>query len=157
MKHTPAHRFVSMKGYEMTDRELRNQELHRHEELVERNIEQHQAMNLDEKERGVARANQNSTIARIVNIVYFLFGAVLLLLAVRVVFQLIGVNAENAFASLIYGLSAPFVALFASLARNPTLGGASVLEITTLIAMLVWAIVGWLVGRLIWLVMSRPR
>lgn len=141
----------------MTGRELHNQELNRHEEQVDRNIEQHQAMNLDEKERGVASANQNSTIARIVNIVYFLFGALLLLLTVRVVFQLIGVNAENAFASFIYGLSAPFVALFASLVQNPALGGTSVLEITTLIAMLVWAIVGWLAGRFIWLVMSRPR
>jgi hypothetical protein len=141
----------------MTDRELRNQELNRHEEKVDRNIEHHQAMNLDEKERGVARANQNSTIARIVNIVYFLFGALLLLLAVRVVLQLIGVNAENAFASFIYALSSPFVVLFASLLQNPTLGGASVLEITTLIAMVVWAIVAWLVARLIWLMMSRPR
>jgi YggT family protein len=146
-----------MKGYEMTNRELRNQELNRHEESVDRNIEDHQAMNLDEKKRGVVAANQNSAIARIVNIVYFLFGALLLLLGIRVILQLIGVNAENAFAGFIYGLSAPFVALFASLMQNPSLGGASVLEVTTLIAMLVWAIVAWLVARFIWLVMSRPR
>lgn len=141
----------------MTNRDLRKQKLSRHKEKVDRNIEQQQAMNLAERERSVASANQNSTIARIVNIVYFLFGTLLLLLAVRVVLQLIGVNAENAFASFIYELSAPFVALFASLVQNPTLGGASVLEITTLIAMLVWAIVSWLVARFIWLVMSRPR
>ena len=30
-------------------------------------------------------------------------------------------------------------------------------EITTLIAMVVWAIVAWVVGRSMWLVMSRPR
>lgn len=141
----------------MAGNELRNEELGRHEEKVGRNIENHQAMNLDEKKRGVVTANQNSAIARIVNIVYFLFGALQLLLAVRVILQLIGVNADNAFASFIYGLSAPFVALFASLLQNPMLGESSVLEITTLIAMLVWAIVGWLIGRLIWLVMSRPR
>lgn len=141
----------------MAGNELRNEELGRHEEKVGRNIENHQAMNLDEKKRGVATANQNSAIARIVNIVYFLFGALQLLLAVRVILQLIGVNADNAFASLVYGLSAPFVALFTSLLQNPMLGESSVLEITTLIAMLVWAIVGWLIGRLIWLVMSRPR
>jgi hypothetical protein len=41
--------------------------------------------------------------------------------------------------------------------QNPTLGGTAVLEITTLFAMLAWAIVAWLVGQLIWLVMSRPR
>lgn len=141
----------------MTGQEIRNEELGRHEEKIGRNVEHHQAMNLDEKERGVAAANQNSTVARIVNIVYFLFGAVLLLLTVRVILQMIGVNAENGFANFIYVLSAPFVALFASLMQNPTLGGTSVLEITTLIAILVWAIVGWLGGRFVWLVMSRPR
>lgn len=141
----------------MTSNELRDQELNRHEEKVGRNIENHQDVNLDEKKRGIAAANQNSAIARIVNIVYFLFGALLLLLAVRVVFKIIGVNADNGFATFIYDLSSPFVALFASLLENPTLGGASVLEITTLIAMLVWAIVGWLMGRFIWLVLSRPR
>ncbi|MBN2292133.1 MAG: YggT family protein [Pirellulales bacterium] len=141
----------------MAGNELRNQELSRHEEQVDRNIEHNQAVNLGEKRRGVAAANQNSTIARIVNIVYFLFGALELLLAVRVILYLIGVNAENGFASFIYGLSAPFVALFASLLQNPTLGGTSVLEITTLIAMLVYAILAWLVGRVIWLTLSRSR
>jgi hypothetical protein len=141
----------------MTGNELRNQELNRHEERVDRNIEHHQDVNLDEKKRGIATANRNSGIARIVNIVYFLFGALELLLGVRVIFQLVGVNAANGFASFIYALSAPFVALFASLLQNPALNETSVLEITTIIAMLVWAIVAWLVGRLIWLVMSRPR
>jgi YggT family protein len=141
----------------MTENELRSQELNRHEERVDRNIEHHQAVNLGEKQRGIAAANQNSSVARIINIVYFLFGAVELLLVVRVVLVLVGVNAANAFAGFIYELSAPFVALFASLLQNPTLGGASVLEVTTLIAMLVWAIVAWLVARLIWLVLSRPR
>ena len=141
----------------MTGSELRNQELNRHEEKVDRNIEHHQAVDLDEKQRSISKANQNSSVARVVNITYFLFGALELLLAVRVILQLIGVNAANGFASFIYGLSAPFVGLFASLLQNPTLGGASVLEITTIIAMLVWAIVAWLVGRLIWLALSRPR
>jgi YggT family protein len=141
----------------MAGSELRNQELNRHEEKVDRNIEHHQALNLNEKKRGVAAANQNSTIARIVNIVYYLFGALELLLGIRVVLHLLGVNAENAFASFIYTLSAPFVALFANLLQNPILSGDSVLEVTTLIAMLVWAVVAWLVARFIWLVMSRPR
>jgi hypothetical protein len=141
----------------MAGNELRNQELNRHEEKVDRNIERHQALNLDEKKRGIVAANQNSAIARIVNIVYFLFGILELLLAVRVILHLVGVNPDNGFARFIDGLSAPFVALFASLLQNPTLGGTSVLEVTTLIAMLAWGIVAWLVGRLIWLVLSRPR
>ncbi len=141
----------------MTENELRNQELNRHEERVDRNIEHHQAVNLGEKHRGIEAANQNSSVARVVNIVYYFFGALELLLAVRVILQVIGANADNGFANLVYGLSAPFVALFATLMPNPALGGASVLEITTLIAMLAWAIVAWLIARLLWLVLSRPR
>ena len=141
----------------MTQNELRNQEFGRHEERVDRNVERHQDINLDEKNRGIATANQNSAVGRIVNIVYFMFGALELLLAIRVILQLIGANAGNGFANFVYGLSSPFVALFASLVQNPVLTATSVLEITTIIAMLVWALVAWLTGRLIWLVLSRPR
>jgi hypothetical protein len=141
----------------MAGNELRNQELIRHEEKVDRNIEYHQAMNLNEKKQSIATANQNSTIARMVNIVYFLFAALEMLLAVRVILYLVGANPDNSFASFIYRLSEPFVTLFASLLQNPTVNGTGVLEITTLIAMLVWAIMSWLVGWLIWLTLSRPR
>lgn len=141
----------------MTGNELRNQELGRHEEQVDRNVEEHQNLNLAEKTRGISADNQNSAIARIVNIVYYLFGILELLLAVRLILHLVGANTGNNFATFIDGLSAPFVAPFSNLLQNPSLGGASVLEVTTLIAMLVWSIVAWLVGRLIWLVLSRPR
>jgi YggT family protein len=141
----------------MTQNELRNQEMTRHEEEVDRNIEQHQDMNLTEKTRGIAAANQNSSVARIVNIVYLLFGAIELLLVVRIVLHMVGANPDNSFANFVNGLSAPFVALFANLLQNPALGTTGVLEITTLVAVIVYAIVAWLIGRVIWLVLSRPR
>jgi len=141
----------------MTANELRNQELARHEEKVDRNVERHQAVNLHEKERGIAAANQNSTVARIVHISYYLFGALEMLLMVRVILYLIGANPDNGFASFIDALSYPFVAVFASLLENPTLGTTGVLEVTTMIAMLAYAILALLVGRLIWLTLNRPR
>lgn len=141
----------------MTDNDLRNQELNRHEATVEQNIEQQQAVNLGEKRRSIAASSQNSAVARIVNMVYFVFTIIELLLGVRFVLHLIAVNEDNGFASLIDTLTSPFVALFTTLLENPTLGDTSVVEITTLVAMLVWAGVGWLVGRFVWLVMSRPR
>lgn len=148
---------VNEEAEEMTQNELRNQELNRHEEKVDRNVEHHQALNLDEKQRGIAAANQNSTTARIVNIVYFLFAILESLLVIRVVLHLVGANADNSFANFIDNLSYPLVAVFATLLQNPSLGGAAVLEVTTLIAMLAYAILAWLVGRLIWLTLSRPR
>jgi YggT family protein len=125
--------------------------------MTESNLQHHQELNLHEQERGIAAANQNSATARIVNIVYFLFGALELLLAVRVVLHLVGANADNGFANFIFGLSAPFVALFASLLKNPALSTTAVLEVTTIIAMIVYAIVAWLIARLLWLTLSRPR
>jgi len=144
-------------GKEMTDNELRNQELNRHEEKVDRNIEHHQAVNLHEKVQGIQTANQNSAVARIINIIYFLFGVLEVVLFLRVILHLLGVNAENGFANFIYGLSSPFVLLFASLLQNPSFSTTSVLEITTIIAIVVYAIIGWLIGRLLWLILSRQR
>lgn len=141
----------------MANNELRNQEMHRHETEVDQNIEEHQAVNLHEKKRRISVANQNSSIARIINISYFLFGALELLLIMRFVLYVVGANMTNGFADFINKLSQPFVVLFANLFQNPSLGGASVLELTTLIAMLVWAIVAWLVGRILWLSLSRAR
>ncbi len=125
--------------------------------MTQVDLQHNQELNLHENERSITAANQNSSIARIVNIVYFLFGVLELLLAVRVVLHLIGANADNGFANFIYGLSGPFVALFASLLNNPALSTTAALEVTTLIAMLVYAIAAWIMGRLIWLVLSRPR
>lgn len=141
----------------MVQNELRNQEQLRHEERVDRNVEHHQAINLDERERGIDVANQNSTVARVVHIIYFGFGILELLLVLRVILHLVNANPANSFANFIDGLSYPFVALFANLVPNPILGTSSVFEITTVIAMLVWAMVAWLVGRLVWLILSRPR
>jgi UDP-N-acetylmuramyl pentapeptide phosphotransferase/UDP-N-acetylglucosamine-1-phosphate transferase len=125
--------------------------------MTESNVQQNQELNLHEKERGIATADQNSFVARLVNINFFLFSALELLLAIRFILLLIGANIENGFASFIYELSAPFVSLFESLLQNPTVGTNGVLEVTTVIAMMVYGILAWLVGRMIWLVLSRPR
>jgi hypothetical protein len=140
----------------MAQNELRSQELNVHEERVDRNVEQNLKLNLREKERGVAAADQNANIARLVYIVYFVFGALELLLGARLMLHVIGANSANGFAAFINALSGLFVGPFASLLQNPAFGGLS-LEITTMIAMIVYVIVAWFIGRLIWLTMSRTR
>jgi YggT family protein len=134
--------------------QLRKQELN---QQIDRNIEQDQRINLSEKQEDIATADQNSFVARIVNIIYFLTSTLELLLATRVILHMLSANPNNGFTRFIYGLSSPFVALFTNLVQNPTWGNAGVFEVTTLIAMLVWGVVGVLVGRLVWLVLSRPR
>ena len=110
-----------------------------------------------EQQRAIAAANQNSAIARIVRIVYFIFGILEALLGLRLILHLLGANPSNGFANLIYAITQPFVALFATLFADPKLGGFAVLELTTIVAMIVYAIIAWIIGRVIWLALSRPR
>jgi hypothetical protein len=124
--------------------------------MTEQELRRSQHIQVEEQKRAVVAANQNSAIARVVRVVYFLFGALELLLALRVILRALGANPDNAFGSLVYGLSQPFVALFATLFGNPAVNGA-VIEITTIVAMIAYAILAWLIGRIIWLTLSRPR
>ncbi len=125
--------------------------------MTQSDLQHNRELNINENERSITAANQNSSVARIVNFIYFLFGVLELLLAVRIILHLVGANVENGFANFVYGLSAPFVALFASLLQNPALSTMATLEITTLIAMIIYLILAWVLGRLVWLTLSRPR
>src|SRR5512135_3624174 len=140
----------------MAQNELRTQELGRHEERVDRNVEINQNLNLHEKVRGIATADQNADISRLVYIVYFVFAGLEMLLVIRFLLYLSGANMANGFANFINVLSGLFVAPFATLLQNPVVGGM-VLEVTTMIAMVAYAILAWLVGRVIWLTLSRAR
>jgi len=95
-------------------------EVVRHEQTVDRISEQNQRLNLAENKRAIEVANQNSAIARIVNMVYYLFGIVEVVLMIRVLLHLVADNSGNAFANIIDTISYPFVALFTTLVHNPS-------------------------------------
>jgi hypothetical protein len=77
-------------------------------------------------------------------------------LAMRFVFKLIGVNSANLFATLLYGFTHFFVAPFASLTGAPSAEGM-VLEISTLIAMVVYLLMAWALERIVYVLFYRPR
>lgn len=87
-------------------------------------------------------------------IVWYLFGLLEGLLALRFVLRALGANPANGFAQLIYGVTAPFVALFRGLVSEPAIDGAA-LEITTLIAMFVYLLVAIAVTKLIQILSDR--
>jgi uncharacterized protein YggT (Ycf19 family) len=89
-------------------------------------------------------------------LIWLLLGFLEALLALRFFFKLIGANPENTFASFLYGLTNLFVAPFASLTGAPSAGGM-VFEFSTLIAMIVYALVGWGLERLVYVLFYRPR
>jgi len=79
-----------------------------------------------------------------------------ILLAFRFMLKLIGANPESGFAVIIYGLSGLLVGSFVGLILTPMYGGAA-LELTTLIAMLVYALIFWGIAYLIKIMVDRPR
>jgi hypothetical protein len=98
---------------------------------------------------------QRSTF-KLTQMVWLLLGLIEAVIALRVIFKLIGVNAANPFAALIYSVSNPFVAPFASLTGAPA-AGAMVFEITSIIAMLVYLLIGWGIERILNILFYRPR
>jgi hypothetical protein len=89
-------------------------------------------------------------------IIWLLVGLLEAGLALRFVFKLIGVNGTNPFATLVYNVTNLFVAPFASLTGAPAAAGM-VLEISTIIAMLVYLLLAWGLERIVTVVFYRPR
>ena len=96
------------------------------------------------------------TTFKATQLIWLLLGLLEGVLALRFIFKLIGVNAANAFASLLYKVTDFFVAPFASLTGAPAAGGM-VFEFSTILAMIVYALVGWALVRLAYVLFYRPR
>jgi hypothetical protein len=77
-------------------------------------------------------------------------------IGLRVVFKLIGVNAANPFATLLYNVTNLFVAPFASLTVAPAFDGM-VFEISSIIAMIVYLLMAWALERIVFVLFYRPR
>ena len=88
--------------------------------------------------------------ARAVNVVWTIVGLIEALIGLRVLLRLIAANPGNPFVHFIYSLSGVFVSPFMGIVNDPSSGGA-VLEVNSIIAMLVYLLIGWVVVRLIWL------
>ncbi len=79
-----------------------------------------------------------------------------ILLAFRFVLRMIAANADSGFAMIMYGVTGLFVAPFNGLIATPTSGGSS-LELTTLIAMAVYALIFWGIAYVVRMVADRPN
>lgn len=88
--------------------------------------------------------------------IYLLFGVIEAVLAIRFVLRLFGANAQAGFAQLVYGATAPVVAPFQGLFGTVQSEG-SVLESATLVALIVYALVAWLIVKLASLAFGETR
>lgn len=89
-------------------------------------------------------------------VVWLLLGILEALFALRFVLRLIGANPSSPVAAFIYGFTGLFLFPFAGLTGTPSMG-SMVLEVSTLIAMAVYALLAWGLERLVWVIFYRPR
>jgi hypothetical protein len=99
---------------------------------------------------------RRSASYRLVQLVYLIFAVIELLLAVRFVLKALGANPNAGFAEFIYGITAPLVAPFVGLFPSPASNGM-VIEPGTIVALIVYPIVGWIIGKLLWLAFGEDR
>jgi YggT family protein len=96
-----------------------------------------------------SKANPKTTV---VNLIWYVYGLIAILLALRLVLKLTGANSTNGFVSFIYAvsgaLSAPFDSIFGveSAAAGST---KSVFEPSILVAIVVYGLIAWGVAKLL--------
>jgi hypothetical protein len=99
------------------------------------------------KEKGYNNGN-----LKVRKYVYYVLGVLEVLFAFRLIFKLLGANPSSAFVSFIYSFTQLFLRPFASIFRTPVIKGIetqAVLEPTTIIGMIVYALIAWGIIKLI--------
>lgn len=90
--------------------------------------------------KNLARANMRNWTR---GIIYFILGVLEVILGLRFIFRLLGASITSDFVTFLYNLSHGFVVPFNGIFNDQALGTHSVFELSTLIAMLIYALIGW--------------
>jgi len=99
---------------------------------------------------------QRVTTFKATQMIWLLFGLLEAAIGLRVLFKLIAVNPANPFAAFLYKVTDLFLAPFASLIGAPAVGGM-VLEVSSIIAMIVYLLIAWALERIVYVLFYRPR
>jgi uncharacterized protein YggT (Ycf19 family) len=89
-------------------------------------------------------------------LIWLFLGVLEGLLALRFVLKLIAANPESPIAKFIYAITNLFLLPFTGLTATPSAGGM-VLELSTMIAMVVYGLIAWAIERIVWVIFYRPR
>jgi len=89
-------------------------------------------------------------------LVWLFFGILEGLIALRILLKLIAANPNSPFAAMLYRFTDLFLFPFAGLTATPSAGGM-VLELSSFIALIFYALIAWVVARLVWVIFYRPR
>ncbi len=106
------------------------------------------------KDEGAERQN---TIARVNQIIWIIFGIVIGLIAFRIVLRLIVANPEATFAQFVYNVTDVFLWPFYGLTATPTTTSGAAFELSSVIAMVVYGLVAWVLTLLVRALFTKTR
>jgi hypothetical protein len=89
-------------------------------------------------------------------VVWLVFGILEAMILLRIVLKALEANAASPIAAFIYGFTNLFLWPFAGLTGTPAAGGM-VLEISSLIAVVVYGLIAYALAKIIWVTFYRPR
>src|SRR5687768_10874009 len=87
-------------------------------------------------EREIRRTNAQWTA----RVIYFVFGVIEIVIAIRILLKLIAANEASGFARFIYGFTAPFLAPFQGVVNSPRARNGSTFELSSLLAILIYVL-----------------
>ena len=88
-----------------------------------------------------AKAEKNNQV------IWYIIGVINALLALRIVFRLLGAN-DTGFVSILYTVTSPFTVLFRGIFAEPSLNG-SYFDIPAVLAIIILSLLGWGISSLI--------
>lgn len=89
--------------------------------------------------------------------IYFIFGVIVAFIALRIILLLLAANQGNAFVDFVYSVSGIFVAPFFGIFRYTPVYGESVFEVSSLVAIVVYALIAWALASLVTLGSRRSE
>ncbi len=101
-------------------------------------------------------AYRRGAVYKLRQAIYLVFGIIEGLIAIRFLLRLFGANPGAAFAAFIYNATAPLLAPFIGLFGTPRFDG-SVLEWHSLVAIVVYALIAWVLAEVVWLLLGETR
>jgi uncharacterized protein YggT (Ycf19 family) len=95
-------------------------------------------------------------VARTKQFIYLALGILEILLIIRFMLKLLAANPYASFTSFMYAITEPFVAPFEGVFPSPQTNGGLVLDVAAVLAMIVYALLVWLIVSIIDTVARRP-
>ena len=81
-------------------------------------------------------------------VVYYITGVIIAFLVLRLLLLLMAANQGNGFVDFVYAVSGIFAAPFFGIFNYTPAYGQSVFEVSTVVAIVIYALLGWGIGKL---------